>query len=94
MRPDTSPTEGMLAGSGAVHKMCRVCTAAFSYNPLNLWPDYCPTCVHSTVRWRNAASEDGRSPVPSPGGQLPGGEAEPSLISNIAGAHGVKGTES
>lgn len=92
MMADNYPAVGMLAAPGAAHKMCRVCTRRFCYNPLYLWPDYCPTCIRSTSRRRNAASVDRRSLVPSPGGLLPGGEAEPPVISQIAGASSAEDT--
>lgn len=94
MQPKTQPAEGTVVSPDAARKLCRVCTRWFSYSPLYVWPDYCPTCIRSTARRRNAASVDRRSLVPSPGGLLPGGEAEPLLISRIAGAPCAKETSS
>lgn len=93
MEAKTQPAEATLAPPTAARKLCRVCCAAFRYSPLNVWPDYCPVCIHSSSRWHVAASVDGRSPVPSPGGHLPGGEllTEPLLISRIAGAPSAEG---
>ena len=92
MQPKTQPAEGTVVAPSAARKLCRVCARWFHYSPLYVWPDYCPSCVHSTSRRRHAASVDGRSLAPSPVGQLLGDEVEPLLSSNIAGALGVEET--
>ncbi len=96
MQPKTQPAEGTVAAPSAARKLCRVCARWFHYSPLYVWPDYCPTCVHSTSRRRKAASVDGRSPVPSLGRHLLGGDpvVEPLLSSTIAGAPSAEETSS
>lgn len=95
MEAKTQPAEGTVVSPRAARKLCRVCSRWFRYSPLYVWPDYCPTCVHSTSRRRIAASVDGRSPVPCLGGQLLGGAAvEPLLISSIAGVPSAEETSS
>ncbi len=92
MEAKTQPCQGMLAALSAPRKLCRVCAVSFCYSPLHVYPDYCPTCIRSTSRVHLAASVDGRSLAPSPGGHLQGGDAvaEPLLSSNIAGAPSAK----
>ncbi len=74
MEAKTQPCQGMLAAPGDPRKLCGLPAVWSRYNPLQ-------------SRWHYAASVDGRSPVPSPGGRLPGGDAvaEPLLSSNFAG---------
>lgn len=85
MMPKTRPCEGTVVAPAVARKLCRACLAVFRYSPLHAYPDYCPACVHRTLRPRDAASG-----VLS-AGRLAVDEVEPSPIQQIAGAQSAEG---